>query len=103
MHEDENWIGPVQDCAHWQGLVLMVLSELPVSLINLCISERKWQNKQLIYINMLFVMICRVTVMKDKVTRKSKGVAFVLFLNREDAQSCAKAVNGRQVSTGLCS
>jgi hypothetical protein len=50
--EDENWIRLVQDCAHWQGLVLVVLNELPVSLLNLCISKRKYQNKPLIYINM---------------------------------------------------
>jgi U11/U12 small nuclear ribonucleoprotein SNRNP31 len=39
--------------------------------------------------------------MKDKITRKSKGVAFVLFLKREDAQTCAKAINGREVCTDI--
>jgi U11/U12 small nuclear ribonucleoprotein SNRNP31 len=48
-------------------------------------------------------MIHRVTIMKDKVTRKSKGVAFVLFLKREDAQTCAKSINGREVATNLYS
>ncbi|PNF22803.1 Zinc finger CCHC-type and RNA-binding motif-containing protein 1 [Cryptotermes secundus] len=41
--------------------------------------------------------VIKVTIMKDKVTRKSKGVAFVLFLKREDAQTCAKAINGREM------
>ncbi|KDR18554.1 zinc finger CCHC-type and RNA-binding motif-containing protein 1-like isoform X2 [Zootermopsis nevadensis] len=41
--------------------------------------------------------VVKVTIMKDKITRRSKGVAFVLFLKREDAQSCAKAINGRQM------
>lgn len=40
----------------------------------------------------------RVTVVKDKNTRQSKGVAFVLFLDRESAHNCARAVNNKQVS-----
>ncbi|PSN53364.1 Zinc finger CCHC-type and RNA-binding motif-containing protein 1 [Blattella germanica] len=34
--------------------------------------------------------------MKDKNTRRSKGVAFIMFLRKEDAQTCTKAVNGRE-------
>lgn len=37
--------------------------------------------------------------MKDKVTRRSKGVAFVLFIKREDAYQSVKAINGKEVST----
>lgn len=44
---------------------------------------------------MLF--ISRVTILKDKVTRRSRGVAFVLFLKPEDAVSCAKALNKTEV------
>ncbi len=40
----------------------------------------------------------RVTVVKDKDTRQSKGVAFVLFLDRESAHNCVRAVNNKQVS-----
>lgn len=36
--------------------------------------------------------------MKDKDTRQSKGVAFVLFLDRESAHNCVRAVNNKQVS-----
>lgn len=36
--------------------------------------------------------------MKDKITRKSKGVAFVLFLKKEDALACSKSLNGKEVS-----
>uniref|UniRef100_A0A669EZC9 Zinc finger CCHC-type and RNA binding motif 1 n=1 Tax=Oreochromis niloticus TaxID=8128 RepID=A0A669EZC9_ORENI len=39
----------------------------------------------------------RVTVVKDKNTRQSKGVAFVLFLDRESAHNCARAVNNKQL------
>ncbi|KAL3271628.1 hypothetical protein HHI36_022102 [Cryptolaemus montrouzieri] len=41
--------------------------------------------------------IIKVTVLKDRTTRKSKGVAFVLFLKKEDAHSCAKDVNEREM------
>lgn len=36
--------------------------------------------------------------MKDKDTRKSKGVAFILFLNKDSAQNCTRAINNKQVS-----
>lgn len=39
----------------------------------------------------------RVTILKDKVTRESKGVAFVLFLDRHMAQNAVAAVNRKQV------
>lgn len=42
---------------------------------------------------------CRVTIVKDKVTRLSKGVAFVLFLDKESAHNCARAVNSKQVGS----
>lgn len=45
----------------------------------------------------LFVTPYRVTVVKDPVTRESKGVAFILFVRREDAINAAKALNGHEV------
>ncbi|XP_012267613.2 zinc finger CCHC-type and RNA-binding motif-containing protein 1-like [Athalia rosae] len=41
--------------------------------------------------------IVKVTVLKDKITRRSKGVAFVLFLTREDAINCAKNLNNTEI------
>lgn len=41
--------------------------------------------------------IVKVTILKDKVTRRSRGVAFVLFLKVEDAVACAKALNNTEV------
>ncbi|CAH8503331.1 unnamed protein product [Heterobilharzia americana] len=41
--------------------------------------------------------IVRVTVVKDKDSRKSKGVAFVLFLERNDARNCAEKLNNVQM------
>nr|XP_033814452.1 zinc finger CCHC-type and RNA-binding motif-containing protein 1 isoform X3 [Geotrypetes seraphini]XP_033814453.1 zinc finger CCHC-type and RNA-binding motif-containing protein 1 isoform X3 [Geotrypetes seraphini] len=38
-----------------------------------------------------------VTIMKDKDTRKSKGVAFVLYLDKESAQNCVRALNNKQL------
>lgn len=36
-------------------------------------------------------------MLKDKVYRKSKGVAFILFLKREDAETCINATNNVEV------
>ncbi|XP_020279552.1 zinc finger CCHC-type and RNA-binding motif-containing protein 1-like [Pseudomyrmex gracilis] len=41
--------------------------------------------------------IVKITVLKDKITRRSRGVAFVLFLKIEDAVSCAKALNNTEI------
>ncbi|XP_041833954.1 zinc finger CCHC-type and RNA-binding motif-containing protein 1 [Melanotaenia boesemani] len=41
--------------------------------------------------------VVKVTIVKDKNTRQSKGVAFVLFLDRESAHNCARAVNNKQL------
>ncbi|XP_053572705.1 zinc finger CCHC-type and RNA-binding motif-containing protein 1 isoform X2 [Bombina bombina] len=43
-------------------------------------------------------MICTgVTILKDKDSRKSKGVAFVLYLDKEPAQNCVRALNNKQL------
>ena len=45
----------------------------------------------------MYATYYRVTIVKDKDTRRSKGVAFVLFLDRESARNCVRAVNNKQV------
>lgn len=41
--------------------------------------------------------VAKVTIVKDKVTRRSKGVAFVLFIKREDAHQSVRAINGKEL------
>ncbi|XP_072257573.1 zinc finger CCHC-type and RNA-binding motif-containing protein 1 [Pyxicephalus adspersus] len=41
--------------------------------------------------------VVKVTILKDKETRKSKGVAFVLFLDKEGAQNCTRSLNNKQL------
>ncbi|XP_070559019.1 zinc finger CCHC-type and RNA-binding motif-containing protein 1-like [Ptychodera flava] len=41
--------------------------------------------------------VVKVTIMKDKETRRSKGVAFVLYLKREEAYKAIKALNNKEL------
>jgi len=41
--------------------------------------------------------VAKVTVVKDKTTRQSKGVAFVLFINKESAYKCVQAMHEQQM------
>jgi U11/U12 small nuclear ribonucleoprotein SNRNP31 len=42
-------------------------------------------------------LIFRVTIIKDHETRRSKGVAFILFLSKDDAIQAIEAFNGKEV------
>ncbi|CAN1139715.1 U11/U12 small nuclear ribonucleoprotein 31 kDa protein [Linum perenne] len=53
-----------------------------------------------------FGKIARVTVLKDRATRQSRGVAFIQFVSRDDASSAArqmdkKILNGRTLSAKI--
>ncbi|XP_075456207.1 zinc finger CCHC-type and RNA-binding motif-containing protein 1 [Ascaphus truei] len=41
--------------------------------------------------------VVKVTILKDKDSRRSKGVAFVLYLDKEPAQNCVRALNNKQL------
>ncbi|KAL3732014.1 hypothetical protein ACJRO7_028803 [Eucalyptus globulus] len=53
-----------------------------------------------------FGKIARVTILKDRATRRSRGVAFVQFVSQPDAQRAAaemhdKILNGRKVAASI--
>ncbi|XP_077868018.1 zinc finger CCHC-type and RNA-binding motif-containing protein 1-like [Saccoglossus kowalevskii] len=41
--------------------------------------------------------VVRVTIVKDKETRRSKGIAFILFLKREDAHKSVKSLHNKEL------
>ncbi|GAB2286875.1 U11/U12 small nuclear ribonucleoprotein 31 kDa protein [Dionaea muscipula] len=57
--------------------------------------EYSLTNSDLFTIFSTFGKVARVTVLKDRVSRRSRGVAFVLFVSRDDAVSAARQMNGK--------
>ena len=43
------------------------------------------------------LFVSRVTIIKDRETRLSKGVAFILFLSKEEANRAIEGFNGKEV------
>jgi U11/U12 small nuclear ribonucleoprotein 31 kDa protein len=55
-----------------------------------------------------FGRVARVTVVKDRVSRHSKGVAFILFISKHDAAKAVSAMhgkilNGRRITASIAS
>lgn len=59
------------------------------------------KHKKTYYISLnfdFFFFLCyRVTIVKDRETHKSKGLAFVLFLEKESAHTCVRALNRKEL------
>lgn len=52
-------------------------------------------NSDLFTIFSTFGKVAKVTILRDKVTRESKGVAFILFVARDDAVKAVNGINGK--------
>ena len=46
----------------------------------------------------VLIFVCRVTIVKDKDSRRSKGIAFILYLQPDEAWTAVRAVNDTTVS-----
>lgn len=52
-------------------------------------------NSDLFTIFSTFGKVARVTVLKDRATRQSRGVAFILFVSRNDAVTASRQMHGK--------
>ncbi|XP_043711690.1 U11/U12 small nuclear ribonucleoprotein 31 kDa protein [Telopea speciosissima] len=52
-------------------------------------------NSDLFTIFSTFGKVAKVTVLKDRVTRQSRGVAFVLFVSQDDARKAVQEMHGK--------
>lgn len=52
-------------------------------------------NSDLFTIFSTFGKVAKVTIVKDRLTRHSRGLAFILFVSRDDAVSAVKGINGK--------
>lgn len=52
-------------------------------------------NSDLFTIFSTFGKVAKVTILRDRVTRESRGVAFILFVARDDAVKAVKGINGK--------
>ncbi|KAJ6803449.1 RNA binding protein [Iris pallida] len=79
----------------------------PVQIDGLCLQHRLLPHQLRPPHHLLhFGKIARVTILKDRHSRRSKGVAFVLFVSRQDAAAAVesmdrKVLNGRTLSVSI--
>lgn len=52
-------------------------------------------NSDLFTIFSTFGKVAKVTILKDRVSRQSRGVAFILFVSRDDAVKAVQGINGK--------
>ncbi|XP_024991400.1 U11/U12 small nuclear ribonucleoprotein 31 kDa protein [Cynara cardunculus var. scolymus] len=56
-------------------------------------------NSDLFTIFSTFGKVAKVTILRDRVTRESRGVAFVLFVARDDAIKAVKGISGKVLNS----
>ncbi|GFZ05865.1 RNA recognition motif and CCHC-type zinc finger domains containing protein [Actinidia rufa] len=56
-------------------------------------------NSDIFTIFSAFGKVAKVTVLKDRRTRQSRGVAFVLFVSRDDALAAVRGVHGKVLNS----
>lgn len=56
-------------------------------------------NSDIFTIFSTFGKVAKVTILRDRVTRESRGVAFVLFVARDDAVKAVKGINGKVLNS----
>ncbi|KAL4575239.1 hypothetical protein LXL04_022081 [Taraxacum kok-saghyz] len=56
-------------------------------------------NSDLFTIFSTFGKVAKVTILRDKVTRESRGVAFILFVARDDAVKAVNGINGKVLNS----